>query len=155
MSDPLHISNEMAAFDCKDRAYYDKFTDEQRKKFSTYLMLRWGATVSGIEEMQAYYLIATNEQVNKNFFDLSKHPKLQWLCCTTVSPEMGIQHHQWVAAKKTTSPSSKLQKFVLEVYPELNEDEVALFLKLNELKSVKQLARDIGMSDSDIKKELG
>lgn len=154
MIDPLHISNEMAAFDRKDREYYDKFTDEQRKKFSTYLMLRWGATVSGIEEMQAYYLMATNERVNKNFFDLSKHPKLQWLCCTTVSPSMGIMHHQWIAAKKTTEPSSKLQKFVLNLYPELNENEVSLFLKLNDINSLKQLAKEMGMTDSDIKKEL-
>jgi hypothetical protein len=39
-TDPLYIGNEMAAFDRKDRAYYDKFTDEERKKFSTYLMCK-------------------------------------------------------------------------------------------------------------------
>jgi len=144
----------MMAFDRKDRNYYDKFTDEQRKKFSTYLMLRWGATVSGIEEMQAYYLMATNEQVNKNFFDLSKHPKLQWLCCTTVSPSMGVQHHQWLAAKKKDTPSSKLQKFVTKLYPEFSDAEVKLFLKLNDVKKLKQLANDMGMSASDIKNEL-
>ena len=38
---PLYIGNEMAAFDRKDRKYYDKFTDEERKQFSTYLMLRY------------------------------------------------------------------------------------------------------------------
>ena len=27
-TDPLYIGNEMAAYDSKDRAYYDKFTDE-------------------------------------------------------------------------------------------------------------------------------
>lgn len=152
MSDPLHISNEMAAFDRKDRNYYDKFTDEQRKKFSNYLMLRWGATVSGIEEMQAYYLMATNEQVNKNFFDLSKHPKLQWLCCTTVSPKMGIQHHQWLAAKKNERSGSKVKQFVSAVYHHYNDDEIALFLQLNDTSSIKQLAKEHGMSDSDIKK---
>ena len=27
-TDPLYIGNEMAAYDRKDRDYYDKFTDE-------------------------------------------------------------------------------------------------------------------------------
>lgn len=153
-SDPLYIGNEMAAFDRKDRKYYDKFTDEQLKKFSTYLMLRWGASVSGNADLQAYYLIATNERVNKNFFDLNKHPKLQWLLCTTVSPGMGKQHHNWLAAKKKDGPSGKLQKFVTNLYPEMKQDEIDLFLKLNDLKSLKQLAKDLGIADKDINKEL-
>jgi len=32
-TDPLYIGNEMAAYDRKDRDYYDKFTDEQKKSF--------------------------------------------------------------------------------------------------------------------------
>lgn len=154
-SDPLYIGNEMAAFDRKDRTYYDKFTDEQLKKFSTYLMLRWGAMVSGSADLQAYYLMATNERVNKNFFDLNKHPKLQWLLCTTVSPSMGKQHHQWLAAKKKDGPSGKIQKFVMNLYPEMRNDELELFLKLNDLKALKQLAKELGIADKDIKKELG
>jgi hypothetical protein len=154
-SDPLYIGNEMAAFDRKDRAYYDKFTDDERKKFSTYLMLRWGASVSGNTDLQAYYLMATNERVNKNFFDLNKHPKLQWLLCTTVSPGMGKQHHNWIAAKKKDGTNNKLQKFVINLYPEMRADELDLFLKLNDLKSLKKLAKDLGMPDKDIKKELG
>ena len=71
-SDPLHISNEMKAFDRKDRAYYDKFTDEQKKKFSMYLMLRYGASCTGPTELQAYYLMSCNQRLNKHFFDLNK-----------------------------------------------------------------------------------
>ena len=62
----------MAAFDRKDRAYYDKFTDEQKKKFSTYLMLKYGANVGSNEDLQAYYLMATNERVNKSQKFLAK-----------------------------------------------------------------------------------
>ena len=63
--------NEMKAFDRKDRAYYDKFTDEQKKKFSTYLMLRYAASVSGSADLQAFYLMACNKYMNKHFFDLN------------------------------------------------------------------------------------
>jgi hypothetical protein len=152
-SDPLSIQEEMKAFDRKDRNYYDKFTDEERKKFSTYLMLRWGATVSGSEDLQAYYLMATNERVNKNFFDLSKHPKLQWLCCTTVSPGMGKQHHQWIATKKKDG-NNKAHKFLTELHPHLKPDEIELLVKINDKRDIENLAREHGYDDKTIKAKL-
>ena len=48
--DKLSIANEMACFDCKDRKFYDELTDEERKKFSNYLMIRWGSSVNGSKE---------------------------------------------------------------------------------------------------------
>ena len=153
-NDPLDIRNEMAAFDRKDRAYYNKFTDDQRKKFSTYLMLRWGSMVSGSTDLQEYYLMATNERVNKNFFDLNKHPKLQWLLCTTVSPGMGKQNHQWLAAKKKDG-NNKIQKFLAKLYPTAKQNDIDLLAQVNDLKTLKAVAKTMGMTDSEIKKELG
>lgn len=68
----LDIINEMAQLDLRNRQFYDELTDEERKKFSTYLMLRWGSVVNGIPELQQYYLQAMNERVNKRFFDINK-----------------------------------------------------------------------------------
>ena len=154
MSSSLQINDEMAAYDRKDRAYYDNFTDEDRKKFSTYLMLRYGASVTGSSDLQAYYLLAVNERVNKNFFDLNKHPKLQWLMCTTVSPGMGRQSHYWQGTKKKEG-NSKAAKFLAKLYPNLREDEIDLLAKINDEKTIKQLAKTMGLEDKDIKKELG
>lgn len=153
-TDPLYIGNEMAAYDRKDRRYYDKFTDEQRKQFSTYLMLKYGANVSGSADMQAYYLMATNERVNKNFFDLgSKHTKLQWLCCTTVSPQMGNQFHYWLKAKKKEG-DNKSQKFLAKLYPNMKSDEINLLAQLNDKRDIADLARSLGYDDKSIKSEL-
>ena len=151
---PLYIGNEMAAFDRKDRKYYDKFTDEERKQFSTYLMLRYGASIEGGADFQSYYLLATNENVNKHFFDLNKHPKLQWLMCTTVSPNMGKQKHYWQAAKKREGSNNKALKFLREVYPELKEDEIQLLAELNDTRDLKDLARELGWDDKRIKSDL-
>ena len=155
MSSSLEIKYEMQAFDRKDRAYYDNFTDEDRKKFSTYLMLKYGANVSGNADLQAYYLMATNERVNKNFFELgSKHTKLQWLCCTTVSPQMGNQFHYWLKGKKKEG-DNKSQKFLAKLYPNLKTDEIDLLAKINDNKEIKKLAQSLGIEDSAIKKDLG
>lgn len=153
-TDPLYIGNEMAAYDRKDRDYYDKFTDEQRKSFSTYLMLKYGANVSGSADMQAYYLMATNERVNKHFFEINRHTKLQWLCCTSVSPQMGSQFHYWLKGKKKEG-DNKSQKFLAKLYPNMKSDEIALLAKINDAKEIKKLAQTMGIEDKDIKKELG
>jgi len=152
--DPLLIKNEMKGFDRKDRDYYDKLTDEQRKKFSPYLMLRWGSTVTGSSDLQAYYLISTNENVNKNFFDLGKHPKLQWLTCTTVSPDMGYQNHYWLSAKKRGG-NNKVYKFLEKMYPDMKSDELDTLALINDIKDIKLFAKEMGMTDKEIKKELG
>jgi len=154
-SSPLYIGNEMAAYDRKDRDYYDKFTDEEKKQFSTYLMLRYGASVGGNKDLQAYYLMATNKFVNKYFFDLNKHTKLQWLMCTTVSPNMGNQFHYWLAAKKKEGKSTnKLRKVVAELYPNMKSDEMDMFLSMNTEKEIKEYCKELGWDDKRIKSDF-
>jgi hypothetical protein len=154
MSSSLEIKYEMKAFDRKDRAYYDNFTDEDRKKFSTYLMLKYGANVSGNSDYQEWYLRATNERVNINFFDINRHTKLQWLCCTTVSPGMGEQFHYWLNAKKKDSGNNKIQKFLTKLYPDKKQDEIELLSRINDKRDIEQLAKELGYDDKFIKSEL-
>jgi len=153
VSSSLEIKYEMQAYDRKDRAYYDDFTDDDRKKFSTYLMLKYGANVGGNKDMQAYYLMATNERVNKHFFELGRHPKLQWLCCTSVSPSMGSQFHYWLNAKKKEG-DNKSQKFLAKLYPNLKTDEIDLLAKINDKRELADMARSLGFDDKSIKTEL-
>mgnify|MGYP003327343565 CR=1 FL=1 len=154
--DKLSINNEMAQLDTKNRGFYDELTDEERKKFATYLMLRYAASVDGSADLQEWYLRATNERVNLNFFDLGKHPKLQWLLCTTVSPDMGRQRHYWQASKKKDGASnSKSVKFLTKLYPYMKQDEIELLVEINDVKELKAMARSMGMPDNEIKKELG
>jgi len=153
--DKLSINNEMTQFDRKNREFYDDLTDEERKKFSTYLMLRYGASVEGTADLQEWYLRATNERMNINFFDLGKHPKLQWLLATTVSPGMGTQRHYWQGAKKKEGSNSKAVKFITQLYPHMKQDEVELLADLNTAKELKELAKQSGWTDQDIKKALG
>jgi hypothetical protein len=154
--DKLSINNEMAQLDLKNRGFYDELDDEERKKFATYLMLRYAASVEGNADLQEWYLRVTNERVNQNFFDLGKHPKLQWLLCTTVSPGMGKFRHYWQSAKKKEGTSNtKSIKFLTKLYPGLKQDELELMAELNDVKTLKATAKAMGMTDADIKKELG
>jgi len=151
----LYIGNEMAAFDRKDRGYYDSMTAEEQKAFSPFLMIRWGSSVKAEPGLEAYYLIRLNDNVNRNFFDISttKHKKLQWLLSTTVSPNEGQQFHQWIAAKKKDTDNKSL-KFLRLMYPEAKEDEIRLMERINTKEDLKELARKHGWDDRRIKAEL-
>jgi hypothetical protein len=144
--DKLYIGNEMAQFDKKNRGFYDELTDEEKKKFSNYLMIRWGSTVDGSADLQGFYVISCNERLNKNFFAINRHPKLQWLTCTTVSPGLGTQRHQWIAAGKK-KPKNALMKTLMELYPNAKLDELELLSTTMTKKELDQLLRDHGNDD--------
>jgi hypothetical protein len=152
--DKLSISNEMAQLDLKQYEFFDQLTDEERKKFSTFIIMKYGASVEGSKELQEWYLRATNEQVNVNFFDLGKHVKLQWLMCATVSPGLGKQRHYWSAPSKKTGGRSKKIKFLSQLYPNARKDEIELLAKINTDADLEELAKSMGLSDTEVKKVI-
>ena len=144
MSDKLNIANEMAQFDRKNRRFYDELTDEEKKKFSNYLMIRWGSAVQGSRDLQEFYLVSCNERLNKHFFAINRHPRLQWLCATTVSPDLGSHRHLWIAPKKKETGITGLRKQLAELYPNLKSDELDVMAKITTKKELNDHLRELG-----------
>lgn len=144
MSDKLNIANEMRMFDRKVRTFYDDLTVEEKKKFSNYLMIRWGSSVDGSRELQEFYVIATNERLNKHFFDLGRHPKLQWLLATTVSPNIGTPRHPWIAPKKKEAGLSAKRRALMEIFPHYKDDEIDVMAEITTQKEIDAYNRDAG-----------
>lgn len=144
MSDKLNIGNEMRQLDAKNRDFYDELTVEERKKFSTFLMVRWGSAVDGSREIQEYYVQSVNHYLNKHFFTMHRHPKLQWLMATAASPGMGAMRHNWIAPKKKEAGASAIKKQLRELYPHFKDDEIDLMAELTDKKEIAQLQRAHG-----------
>ena len=137
----------MTQFDRKNRQFYDDLTDEERKKFSNYLMIRWGSSVQGSRDLQEFYVIATNERLNKHFFAVNRHPRLQWLMATSVSPGMGTHRHQWIAPKKKDAGSNEVKKQLMELYPNMKQADIEVLAALTTKQELKQHLREHGQSD--------
>lgn len=140
----LSIQNEMTQFDRKNRRFYDELTDEERKKFSNYLMIRWGSAVSGGQDLQEFYVISTNERLNKHFFAINRHARLQWLCATTVSPGLGTHRHVWIAPKKKEAGATGVKKQLAELFPHVKDDEIELMTRINSKKDIDAYIKDLG-----------
>ena len=149
----LDIFYEMKQLDLKNRSFYSELTDEERKKFSNFLMIRWGSAVSGSAELQGYYLMSCNERLNKNWFDLSKYPELQWLLATTVSPGMGTHRHEWIKQKKRVN-NNKVVKFLRNFYPDYTDEDLQTLAEISDKKELKQLAQQNGWEDKKIRDAL-
>jgi len=146
MSDKLNIANEMRDFDRKDREFYDSLTDEEKRKFSPYLMIRWGSAVEGSRELQEFYVIATNERLNKHFFNVNgtRHKKLQWLMATAVSPDLGMHRHTWIAPKKKESGASAKCRQLSEIFPHYQDDELDVMMDIVSQKEIDQYLKAAG-----------
>ena len=59
--DKLNIRNEMSALDHKQRDYYDSMTDDEKKKFAAFLMIRWEVQ---LQEIQYYNSIILQVVIN-------------------------------------------------------------------------------------------
>ena len=144
MSDKLNIANEMRMFDRKVRSFYDDLTPEEKKKFSNYLMIRWGSAVEGSRELQEFYVISCNERLNKHFFDVSRHPKLQWLMATSVSPDLGTPRHPWIAPRKKEAGLSAKRKALVAMYPDYKDDEIDVMAQITTQKEIDAYNRAAG-----------
>jgi len=154
MASKLPLNRVLSAMDRKDRKFYDSLSNEEKKAFSPFLMNRYASSVKGPSELQEWWLIATNKRVNTYFFDLGKHPKLQWLLLTSASPGMGSAFHEWIANKKKVASKNKIGKALNHIYPHAKPDEIELLEKLNTKADVKKYLEDLGYDDKQLKELL-
>ena len=150
MSDRLNIRNEMRQLDLKQRDFYRSLTDEEKKKFSNFLMIRWSATVKGDRGLQEYYVQSCNHYLNKHFFSVNRHPELQWLMASAVSPGLGAQDHTLIKAqsKEKNSPSKRM---LMYLYPSRKADDIGILSMLNDEREIKAHVLDHGIVAKDKK----
>lgn len=144
MSDKLNIRNEMARLDSKDRDFYYSLNDEERKKFGLFLMIRWSSTVGGTQELQEYYVQSCNHYLNKHFFTVNRHPQLQWLMATAVSPGTGNHTHSWIKPKAKEKGSNDVKKTLMKLYPNMKISDIEAMATINDSRDLKAYEREHG-----------
>lgn len=113
------------ALDKKDYGYYDRLSEEQKKKFVPFMLIHFLSSVKGNRDLQAYYVMSTNHHANKYLFNelVQKHPKLQWLMLVASSPGIGKQFHQYiphikdkVAKLREVAKTKDIEEYYKKIY---------------------------------------
>lgn len=147
----LDIKDEMLYSDYKVFDWLEQQPEDLAKTFSPLVAMKWQSVVQNCSpEVAAYYITATNTVVNRYFWELSKHPELQWrlMCSVGLAEE---HRHGWVPMANKRKSVSKLDQVFLKLHPQFNDEELVLFRSKFTVDSLKELLRDMALSDAEIK----
>ena len=146
----LDIKRELRAVDTRDYEFYDGLTDEEKKAFSPYILMRYTSNVQGDKDLQAWFLETTNEYVNKNHWTLSKnHKPLLWklFAATGVGQTM---YHQYLAAGKK-GKANKIEKLLAEIYPAMKLEDIKILAEMMTPEDKKELFDKMGFDKAQRK----
>ena len=139
----LDIKRELNAVDQKNYTFYDNLTDEEKKVFSPYILMRYTASVQGDREIQEWFLEMTNEMVNKNFSDISKdHKALQWKLFAATGAGINCYHPYLAAGKK--EKANKIEKLLAELNPAIKMSDIKLLANMMDKKDITELFDKMG-----------
>jgi hypothetical protein len=153
MAKKLELKEAMATVDLNAKSMWDDLDEDQQKKLKgeLWILNRYISNVktSNREQME-HFVLAVNEYFNKNWFILQKHPKLLWqlLCMCNYNGEK-IFYHEWIGLGKKSS--NKRIKLLESVYPNRKYDEIETLLKVSTDDEIKDLARDCGWTEKELK----
>ena len=135
----FNLFEAIEALDKKDYGYYDRLTEEQKKKFSPFMLIKYLSTFKGNKNLQEFHVLSVNDFANKYIFNekVSDHPKLQWLMLCAAGYGAGKQYHPWipqikegVGKLKEKASVKDVKEYYSKVYPKTDDDTLTEFSKL-------------------------
>jgi hypothetical protein len=139
------------AVDMGMKELWDAVNDEGRKEIKGDLwnLNRYISNVkSSNRELQEHFVLTVNEFYNKDWANISKHPKLQWLTLCLASHESKkTQFHEWIPLKKETN---KKEAFLAELFPNMKMSDVQTLAAITTDKEIKEYAKDLGWDKKQI-----
>ena len=125
----LDIKKELANVDLRNYDFYDKLTEQEKKEFSPYVLMRYVANVDGDRELQEWFLEMTNELVNKDHWTLSKnHKALLWKLFAGCGAGVKVYHPYLKAGTK--EKAVKIEKLLASLYPSAKLSDIKLLASM-------------------------
>jgi len=99
-------------------------------------------------EMQEHYALTVNEFYNKNWNEISKHPKLQWqTLCACSHESKKTQFHEWLPLKRE---SNKKEEFLAKLFPDLKRADVETLATITTTKEIKEYCTNLGWDKKEV-----
>lgn len=142
----------LPALDMGDKAFYDRCTEEEQKSLQPLVLMRWLSSVEYDKRQNIENILLVNDLINVGFWDLYKHPKLQWLMFAAIGPKKRLRHNWIPSVKKSSTP--KLDELFRQVYPVIGKQELETLRSLATKESIKDLCRGFAMDTKETKPYL-
>lgn len=143
MAAKLDIKRELKAVDQKDYNFYSNLTDEEKKSFSPYILMRYTSNVTLDRDIQEWFVEMTNECVNKHHWQLSKnHKELLWKLFAATGTGINCYHPYLAAGKK--GKADKIEKLLGEIYPNKKLEDIKLIASMMTVEDREELFDKMG-----------
>ena len=154
MSKPsINLNQMLYNLDMGNKEWYNSLDSELKKTFSSYVSMRFASSVKSNKILQESYIESVNEFCNKYFSTIQKHEGdslLFWkLLCLCGSGQK--QFHPWLKAPKGKGKKTKIFDFLQSCYPNYKNDEIETLISVLDKKEIKELAKQAGLDDKEIK----
>jgi len=142
----LDIKSMMRAVDTRDKTWYDRLSDEDKKLYSPYMTMKWSASVDHKDPViQSFYIEEVNENVNKHLWTLSKNHKSQLWKLTAMCGSTFSLFHKWIYPKKAKTSEKSKMKELQELFPNAKQQDLNTLDATITNKEFKELKQQYGL----------
>jgi len=143
MAEKLDIKGELSSVDLKDYDFYENLSDEEKKSFSPFILMRYTSNVQGDRDIQEWFVEMTNEMVNKHHWHLSKgHKSLLWKLYAATGAGIKCYHPYLSAGKK--EKANKIEKLLCDLNPAMKMSDIKLLASMMDKSDREELFDKMG-----------
>jgi len=140
----------LPALDTRNNSLYEKFSDEEKKGFSPWLVQRYlSSAESANNAVIEHYLIMTNDVVNVNFSDV-KDAEMTWKLMSMVGVGKALKHPYIAPGGGKKKKKNPFKAWLSSEYPQLNNQELDIWISNLDKKSAKDILEQYHVKDKDI-----
>jgi hypothetical protein len=143
MAAKLDIGKELRAVNSRNYDFYNNLTDEEKKAFSPYLLMRFVGNPQSDSETYEFTIDRVNEFVNKNHWELSKgHKPLLWKMFASCGTGTSLRYTYLKSGTK--EKANKIEKLLEELYPAMKMSDIKLLASMMDKKDRDELFDKMG-----------
>ncbi len=143
MAAKLDIGRELMSVNTRNHDFYKNLTDEEKKAFSPYILMRYVSNPQVDTETYEFILERVNTLVNINHWTLSKgHKPLLWQLFASCGVGMPVKYTYLKASAK--EKTNKIEKLLEELYPAMKLEEIKMLAAMMDDKDKQELFDKMG-----------
>jgi hypothetical protein len=155
----IKLADLFGAVNRKDRDWWERLSDAQRKNFGAWLYSRYMSIVRhNNPDMYRYYVLSANKTLNIDFSRLIKnHRKLIYLLMTTMPNEFTRADHQYIPPlkkNKTDKKTNNKMRILSELNPSSKDADIETLASVMSDAEFEELLISHGWESKKIKAEL-
>jgi hypothetical protein len=139
----LDIGRELSAVNQRNHDFYKNLTDEEKKAFSPFLLMRYVSNPQTDPDTYEFIIERVNDLVNINHWTLSKgHKQLLWEAFASCGIGVNLKYTYLKAPGK--EKANKIEKLLEQLYPSMKMSDIKTWASIMDKNDINQLFDNMG-----------